>query len=464
DTRTDSWHDDALWALAQMAASEGDLIGSGKMIERIRKEYPGSPYADSKVADQASTQARLLVEAINHQRDARYDAALASYWQLIEYCQEIDQPVGEALFQQAKLFTLLDQVEAARKCFGQCVAQGPANPQYLPASLALGQLDQSTGRHRQASEHYQNIITESPQTLPAQEARFRLAKMHTSQQDSTLALKLLREILETEVTEANLLDRQRTRLTELRQHAREGLIHGHAKRKEWAAVRDHAAGQIASVAEGPLRLSAEFWLAESEYRLGNDAEAKEAFSKVDRRSHSSQAVWTAMAPLRLAQIAARQSNWQEVLSMLAGFRAEHPQFPLLHEADYLVGRALAGRGRMSEARSSYQAVLDNALADDTETAARSQWMIGETFFHQEKYDLARDAYQKVIAQYDFPEWRVRAALQAGKCSELLGEWNQAQRFYKTTLEQDSEIEASSELAARLRWTQQQMASRKQRIE
>lgn len=450
----DSWVDDALWSLAQMAAAEGDMLGSQKLTARIRKDYPQSPYAAAELVDQNSTQAELLVEALNHQRDARYDAALAAYQQLVDYCRNADRPAGVALFQQAKLHAKLDQHGAARKCYQECLKQGPASQHYQAAQFALGQLEQRLGREELAVVHFQDIIGEFPSSLTALEARYQLAKIV-----STESLELLEAILATAVVEEDLSSSEVVRLAELRQHARESLLKGEAKLGAWTAVRQHAADQLTVVPEGPLRLSAEFWLAEAEYRLGNDAAAKVAFEQVDRRAHSSEAGWTAMAPLRLAQIAARRSQWLEVLKLLEGFRDQHPNFALLHEVDYLVGRALAGRGRMSAARSAYSQALNSPLAKGTETAARAQWMIGETFFHQTKYDLACEAYRKVIQEHTFPEWRVRAALQAGKCSELLGNWKQAQQFYETTIAQDSEIEACEELAARLQWTQRRLASK-----
>ena len=122
-----------------------------------------------------------------------------------------------------------------------------------------------------------------------------------------------------------------------------------------------------------------------------------------RRGHG-----PAMVPLRRAQLAARRQQWTKCLNFVEELNQRHPDFELAYEADYLRGRALAGRGQMSAARESYQRVLNNPNAQQTETAAMAQWMIGETYFHQYDLPRAREVYLKVIEQHPKPEWQARA--------------------------------------------------------
>ena len=87
----------------------------------------------------------------------------------------------------------------------------------------------------------------------------------------------------------------------------------------------------------------------------------------------------------------------------------------------------------------------------------AQWMIGETYFHQRNYELARVAYARVIERHNFPEWQARAALQAGKCAELGDQWEDATKYYADALERWRETRAGRELNARLRWVEEQVA-------
>jgi tetratricopeptide (TPR) repeat protein len=135
----------------------------------------------------------------------------------------------------------------------------------------------------------------------------------------------------------------------------------------------------------------------------------------------------------------------------------HFEFELAYESDYLRGRALAGRGEMSAARAAYGQVLENEWATGTETAAMAQWMIGETHFHQRNYELATVAYERVIERHKLPEWQARAALQAGKCAELMEHWEQATALYTQAVERWQGTTSAKQLSARLRWTQEQLA-------
>jgi len=198
-----------------------------------------------------------------------------------------------------------------------------------------------------------------------------------------------------------------------------------------------------------------YWEAESDFRLGEYIAARKKYESIQLLTVGLTEPWIPMVPLRLAQLAARQQQWKHVLELVKDIDVSHPEFELAYEADYLRGRALAGLGQMSEARGAYQEVLRNELTGGLETAAMSQWMIGETFFHQHDYENALDAYQQVMLKHRFPEWQSRAALQAGKCAELEGRWQEAIQLYQQALESWQDTEVAGLLSGRLEWSQRQ---------
>ena len=79
----------------------------------------------------------------------------------------------------------------------------------------------------------------------------------------------------------------------------------------------------------------------------------------------------------------------------------------------------------------------------------AQWMIGETYFHQEQYANALRAYLRVEILYAFPRWQAAALLQAGKCHEELGEWTQAAELYSKVLKNYPDTEVANEATDRL---------------
>jgi TolA-binding protein len=56
--------------------------------------------------------------------------------------------------------------------------------------------------------------------------------------------------------------------------------------------------------------------------------------------------------------------------------------------------------------------------------------------------------------YDYPAWQSAALLQAGKCSEALGQWKQAVETYQRLLKDFAESELAGDAAQRLKIAQE----------
>lgn len=66
---------------------------------------------------------------------------------------------------------------------------------------------------------------------------------------------------------------------------------------------------------------------------------------------------------------------------------------------------------------------------DANLRGRAQWLIGETFYLQEKYPLAIDAYRKVESIGPNTQWIAASLIQAGKSFEHLGHQREAMICY-----------------------------------
>ena len=86
----------------------------------------------------------------------------------------------------------------------------------------------------------------------------------------------------------------------------------------------------------------------------------------------------------------------------------------------------------------------------TETAAMAQWMIGETYFHQQDYRQAIPAYLRVEILHDFPHWQAAGLLQAGKCYEMQLDHQAAIQLYARVLKQYPNTPFCEEVSRRLR--------------
>ncbi|MCA9177863.1 MAG: tetratricopeptide repeat protein [Planctomycetales bacterium] len=138
--------------------------------------------------------------------------------------------------------------------------------------------------------------------------------------------------------------------------------------------------------------------------------------------------WQPMLALRSAQLMAQAKQWREAADLATSLLNDFPQFSLRHEAAYLLGRALAARAQFNAARQAYARVLAMPAAKGTVTAAKAQWMIGETYFHQRQYTAAISAYHRVELLHEHEEWQALALTQAAKCHRQIGNEHEASRL------------------------------------
>ncbi|MGV3485211.1 MAG: tetratricopeptide repeat protein, partial [Planctomycetaceae bacterium] len=90
------------------------------------------------------------------------------------------------------------------------------------------------------------------------------------------------------------------------------------------------------------------------------------------------------------------------------------------------------RARFDEARETLSEVVSGSDAAPA-LRPRAQWMIGETYFLQQRFAEAIDAYRRVDAMDAAGEWAPAALLQAGKAFEKLGRGRDAAVCYTALL-------------------------------
>jgi TolA-binding protein len=156
-----------------------------------------------------------------------------------------------------------------------------------------------------------------------------------------------------------------------------------------------------------------------------------------------------MVALRRAQLLARQKKWHEAHELASSVEKDFPNFNQQYEVDYLIGRCLMDRAELDQARAALAKVVRSPTGGKTETAATAQWMIGETYFHQERFAEAIKEYLRVEILYPFPQWQAAALLQAAKAHEKLGQHKDATTLYAQLLQKYGQTTHAQEAAQRL---------------
>ena len=389
-----------------------------------------------------------LMQARRLEREDRFDGALATYQLIIDQFPTSRQ-MPDALFAAARIHDRLEQDADALRLLNQLLADYPGFRHRDVALYVMAWIQSDLGQQSQSAAAFQKIHDEYVDSLYWPDATYRLAEQAVEAQDFLSAQQLCRAVTD-QGCETDLLGYV------LYLQGRAAALAG-----EWSDVAPPLERLIKELTDHELNFVADYWIAESLYRQRMYDEAGQRFAVLAKtvdngRDNNNAAPWTAVIPLRQAQVLAQQRHWSDALDIARQVVDRFPEFRQLYEAHYLIGRCLAADGQFEAARQSYEQVLSSPAGSQSVTAAIAQWMIGETYLHQKKYNESIRAYLRVEILYEFPRWRAHALLQAGKCYEMKNVWSEAIRLYARILKEFPDSAVADKASERLR-----LASRQQ---
>lgn len=361
--------------------------------------------------------ARLL-DQLHRRQDA-----IAAYDAVAERFPESTY-VSQSLWRSTQLLQTSGDADSAAAAAGRLEQLGSNYPQLAFRDAVLYQrawLLIDMKRQQEALPLFEEIVARYPDSAYWADSAYRLADSAFQQGDLPRARRFVSRLVESDV---------------------EGEIVGYGlylqgqiavNQSRWDDVIPPMSRLLDEFPQSEARIPAAYWIAEAYYRQRDYDEAGRKFDELLGQIEGSQESWLAIVPMRRAQVFAHQKKWLDAYEAAKDIESRFPDFEQQHEVDYLIGRSFAARAMFSNARTAYQRVVDSPVARGTEMAAMSQWMIGETFFHQKKLDEAVDAYHRAYSLYGFPNWRAAALLQAGKCHEAKGKPGEAVRLYQQIL-------------------------------
>lgn len=152
------------------------------------------------------------------------------------------------------------------------------------------------------------------------------------------------------------------------------------------------------------------------------------------------------AYLRLVAILTKDKKTWEALQLARESTAKFANFEHAVEFDFLTAQNLISGIQFDEAQQTLQAVMSNT-GNGPNTRARAQWLVGELYFLQDRWQEASLAYS-ATEKYGALAWSHRAQLQRAKCLELLHEPQLARSLYEA-LSQIEDGDISGQAQARL---------------
>jgi cellulose synthase operon protein C len=416
----------------------GKLVEATATLDDLLKKNPPEAIA----AEAAFLRGRILHDL------GRNEAALAMYNSVIERYSGSEHRC-DALLAAARLQAKLKQPAAAAANYQRLATDYPRSQKLDAAVYEWAWLMLDLGKPEDATRLFERLHKECPQSRFWADATCRLALQALRRKDYQRAGALIDEVVAKKPAAADLGSAAEQPDAKVREYAM--LLRGQlaVNKADWPIVREAFEALLKEYPRSQRRPVAEYWIAESYYRQADYAAAITRFQPLAQRTRQNREPWMAIIPLRHAQALAQQNQWNDAQTIAAQIEKDFPNFEQQYEVDYLLGRCFANRGEFDSARQAYKRALRSAAGEKTETAAMAQWMIGETYFHQKKYEDALRAYSGIEFVYDYPVWQAAALLQAGKCREKLGEPAKATEAYRKIMKSYPNSSFAKDAAERL---------------
>ncbi|MCA9248825.1 MAG: tetratricopeptide repeat protein [Planctomycetales bacterium] len=416
-----------LSGLAWTRVSQGDLDGAAALFERVLAEHP-----NSRVAAEAA-----LLRGQIFEEQGQPGAALALYMRLIEEYVTSTQ-VPRAMLRAGNLYDSLQQNRDAAELYRRLIDEHPDSAEVESAWYGLAWVSEEIGDAAQSLAAFHELYEAFPDSSYWAESAYRVAREAAAQAAWEEANEVLTKLVDSspgpDVLAHALYLQGRIAL----------------KRELWSDVEAPLARLIRELPDSEFTLQAEYTRAEAAFREQRFGDALSLLNPLLGRIAGHTENWVAMIPLRLAQTLAHQREWDRAREVALSISDQFPTFDRQYEVDYLIGRCDSTRGDFTAARNAYQRVIDSSMGGKTETAAMAQWMIGESYFHQRNYQAARAAYLRTEILYGYPHWQASSLLQAGKCNEFLGRYEEAAGLYEKLLKKYPDSEFADEAQRRLR--------------
>ena len=303
---------------------------------------------------------------------------------------------------------------------------------------ALMQLD--AGHFDRSDELFRRLIRETPNSSLVSRARLRLAESDFVAGRLDKAKLVFRRLEADSQTDG-----------ESRERAVYQLIRIGIEQETWKQVQTDAANLLKRFPRSPNRLEVRFASAEAQLHLGDFKAARHTLEELKSDPAAADAVWFPRIWVLLAEIALQQKKYADVKQAVEEMRKKYPKSPLLYQADEVLGRSYKNQAQFEQARAAFRKVVTAAAGRGTETAAKSQFLLAETWLLQKKYRTAQQEYFKVYLFYKkHPRWQAPALYQAAVCDAALEEWKNAVKDYEELIREFPKSEYAKKAGPRLR--------------
>ncbi len=163
------------------------------------------------------------------------------------------------------------------------------------------------------------------------------------------------------------------------------------------------------------------------------------------------AAWTEHVWILLGEAALAAKQYQQIDVVEQEYRRLFPDGRYGYKMDFIQARRWKNQPEpdYAKARRAFQKVIDDDVGRGSETAARSQFLIAETWLFQQDYRKAIPEFFRVHLLYRYPDLQARALFQAAGCQMALGQDQAAEQTVQMLRDEFPDSEWAEEAVRRL---------------
>ena len=135
-----------------------------------------------------------------------------------------------------------------------------------------------------------------------------------------------------------------------------------------------------------------------------------------------------------------------------------PQSPLLYQADEVLGRSFKSQANWAEARAAFERVLKDPQGKLSETAAKSQFLLADTYFWEKNYPDGHQGVSESRHPVQIPRSAGSGAVSGRRLSRGAAKWKDAAKTYDEMLRRFPNYEKAGLARERLDAVRKRLAS------
>ncbi|MCP4782207.1 MAG: tetratricopeptide repeat protein [Fuerstiella sp.] len=300
-------------------------------------------------------------------------------------------------------------------------------------------------RYERADGIYRQLLAEFPNSPYAGQARLSLAESN-----------MLANELESALREFTVIATDKRYPESAREPAMYHVIDISAAQRMWPNVLKFAKLFAVEFGASPHASKVQLFHGEAFLDQGNLTEAEQVLQELRKETLEGQhsaSDWTDRIWVLLAEVALTRKQYADIDSMADELVAHSPNSRFLFQMRDVQGRRWKSQAApdFAKARDYFQQVTLDEVGRGTETAARCQFLIGETLLLENRRKEALTEYHRVYLNYQgADEWRMRGLFQAAGCELALGDKSGAVRSYQDLVTDFPESELARQAAEKLK--------------